>query len=312
MEKVLINCKEISLAFSRPNSLVDSYINSLTEIQIKVFLYLLRHSNEELPLISISKDLNISILKVQEALVFLKNKGIINNNSVKSTQKIDKASNTSSIYETVLKHQKPDPSFVVNRINNSDEISFLMKEAQNILGRPISNLDSATLIMIHDTDGLPIDVILMLIEYCNSIGKSSMKYIEKVAVTWGKEEIDTIEKAEEKIKKTQKETRAWNIVRNTLGLENRAPTLKESEICSTWINDLNLPLDLIKKAFDKCIDIKGKYIARYIDAILKDWLNKKINSVDSLISYNKKFNDVRKKNSSYNIEDYVNTMDVFA
>ena len=313
MQKTLIDCKKISLAFSVPNALVDSYINSLTELHLKVILYLLRHNNEEIPLNNISEDLNTSILKIKEALIFLRNKGIIKDNLVKSTPKIKKMDNKNSIYESVYKYQKPDSSFVVSRINSSDEIAFLMKEAQNILGRPISNLDSATLIMIHDTDGLPINVILMLMEYCTSIGKSNMRYIEKVAVAWGNEGIDTIEKAEKKIKKIQKENIAWNSVRNVLGLEKRSPTSKESELCNKWIHDLNLPLDLIKKAFDKCVNVKGKYIASYIDAILKDWINKKINDVNSLNDYNKKIYHKNKNGiSSYDIEDYLSTMDVFA
>ena len=311
MEEVLINCRSFNVAFSVPNVLVDSYISSLTEVQLKLILYVLRHSNEKISIVNISKDLKINVLKIKEALVFLKEKGILDYNTSKKIQNIEKSERKDSVYETVFKYKKPDLSFVVDRINNSKEISFLMKEAQNILGRPISNLDSAALIMLHDTDGLPVNVILMLMEYCSSIGKVNMKYIEKVAITWSNEGIDTIEKAEKKIKSSQNEAKAWDSVRRTLGLENRSPTSKESEICNKWINDLKISLDLIKMAFDRCIDIKGKYIVSYMDAILKDWLNKKITNVKDLDKFRKKLSN-KKGLSSYNIEDYVSTMDIFA
>ena len=190
-----------------------------------------------------------------------------------------------------------------------------MKESQSILGRPISNLDSAALIMFHDTDGLPVSVILMLLQYTVSIGKSNMRYIEKVASSWGKEGIDTIEKAENKIKNLQDREKSWITVRNLLQLGSRAPTNKENEYCFNWINNLKIPLDLIKQAYDKCIDMKGKYIVGYIDAILKDWVNKNIRNLEDLKKYNLKNNYSKGKEeskTSYNIDEYITYMDTFA
>lgn len=314
MESTFINCKDFNIAFSVPNVLVDAYINSLTQNQLKIILYVLRHGSEEISLIDISKDLNISNSEINEILTSLKEKNILNNScSTNNTRSKERAENKISIYETTLKHKKPEPSFVVNRINKSDEMAFLIKEAQFILGRPISNLDCAALIMFHDTDGLPVNVILMLLEYCVNIGKNNMKYIEKVASSWGSEGIDTIEKAEKKIKEIQNINKSWSSVRNILGLENRAPTAKESELCVKWIHELKLPLNLIKQAFDKCITIKGKYIASYIDAILKDWFSKGITSAEKLKTYSKiSLGKKRNNGSSYNIENYLLNMDTFA
>ena len=54
--------------------------------------------------------------------------------------------------------------------------------------------------MLHDTDGLPVGVIIMLMQYAVSVGKGNIKYIEKMAISWANEEIDTVEKAENKIR----------------------------------------------------------------------------------------------------------------
>lgn len=311
LETAFIDCGDFSTAFSVPNVLVDDHINSLTKNQLKLILYILRHRGERISLASIFEHLSIDVQEINETLALLKAQNILSSNcSIKNTCNKE-SNNKNSIYETTLKHKKPDPSFVVNRVNNSDEIAFLMKEAQFILGRPISNLDCAALIMFHDTDGLPVNVILMLLEYCVNIGKNSMRYIEKVASSWGSEEINTIEKAEMKIKETQNKNKAWNSVRSILGLENRAPTAKEGELCVKWINDLKLPLNLIKQAFDKCITVKGKYIASYIDAILENWLSKGITNTKELktkMSFNKK----QSNKPSYDIEEYLLKMDTFA
>ena len=309
LEENFINCKEYSEFFCVPNALVDSYITSLEPIQIKVFLYVLRFCGEKKSLCDIASDLNTNILEIKSSIEFLKNIGLL-----KSKIKLKKEDKVKpSIYETTFKYKKSDPEFVVNRISKSSEISFLVKEAQIILGRPVSNLDCAAIIMFHDTDGLPVNVILMLLQYTVSIGKNNMRYIEKVASSWGKEGIDTIEKAEKKIKDLQNKEKSWEKVRNLLELGNRAPTEKEKECCFNWINNLKISLDLIKEAYDKCINLKGRYIVKYIDAILKDWYNKKITSVERLKKYNFSCENLKKnKASSYNIEEYLTVMDTFA
>ena len=87
--------------------------------------------------------------------------------------------------------QKPDSLFVAKRAQEDSDIAFLLQEAQVILGKTISNGDSATLLMLHDTDGLPVDVILMLLQYASSIGKGNMRYIEKTGIRWSDEGIDS-------------------------------------------------------------------------------------------------------------------------
>ncbi len=103
----------------------------------------------------------------------------------------------------------------------SDEIRFLMEEAQQILGRLINNGESATLLMLHDDYGLPVDVIIMLIQYAVGIGKGNLRYIEKVAINWADEEIFTHEQAEAKLRLLDERLQAWHTVEQALSLERR-------------------------------------------------------------------------------------------
>ena len=183
-----------------------------------------------------------------------------------------------------------------------------------VLSRPISNSDAATLLMFHDIDGLPIDVILMLLQYAVSVGKCNMRYIEKVAMAWSEEEINTIEKAEEKIKCLEKSRISWHKVQKILGLDGRAPTQKEMEASNRWVNEWNFSEDLIKEAYDRCVDLKGKYILNYIDSILKRW---KSSGIITLEQANNERNNKSSKfktdiSPSYNIESYFEAMDTFA
>ena len=60
---------------------------------------------------------------------------------------------------TIAKAQKPDPIEVAQRISQDESFSALLTETEQILGRPLTHNDSSTLLMIHDQDGLPYEVI---------------------------------------------------------------------------------------------------------------------------------------------------------
>lgn len=203
---------------------------------------------------------------------------------------------------------KPDGSYIVERIKSSQEISFLMQEAQIILGRPISTGDSAVLLMLLDNEGLPIDVILMIMQYAVGIGKGNMRYIEAVGISWAKEEIDTIEKAEKKIKSLSETMKAWKNFEQIIG-GNRQPTAREEEAVYRWQKIWNFDMDMLKEAYEICINSNGKYVLKYIDSIISRWHKEGINNISQVhkerTNLKKNFKS-EKDNPSYSIDKYEN------
>ena len=92
---------------------------------------------------------------------------------------------------------KPTSDQIACRLMEEPALRLLYAEAQQKLGRTIGYDGQSTLLMIHDQYGLPVEVILMILEYAASQGKTSMAYIAKMGRDWGEREIDTLEKAEE-------------------------------------------------------------------------------------------------------------------
>lgn len=156
-------------------------------------------------------------------------------------------------------------------MKESTEIACLMQSAQEILGRLISGGDSATLLMIHDDFGLPSDVIIMLLQYAVSIGKSSMRYIEKVAINWADEEILTHEKAEEKLAQLSERQKAWRTVEQAVGISHRSPSAREEELCTAWVEQWKFTPDMIQEAYNRSVDSIGKFSASYMNKILERW-----------------------------------------
>ena len=205
--------------------------------------------------------------------------------------------------------QKPDSLFVAKRVQEDNDIAFLMQEAQVILGKTISNGDSATLLMLHDTDGLPVDVILMLLQYASSIGKGNMRYIEKTGIRWSDEGIDSLELAEQKIRQLDQTQKAWSVVQRILGLDRRSPTAKESQFADRWINEWHLAEDLIREAYERNVDAKGKFSLPYMNSILERWKKEGIETLEQARNEKKPFQEAssEEQEPSYDLEAYERT-----
>lgn len=316
-----INLGAWNSIFAVPCDVVDKHIKLAGAAQLKVLLFILRHAGEKISTIAIANALSMSEIDVKDSMQYWLETNIISKTSLANFDENFNVSGGNSSNNNVCvinkeinrlpcRTEKPDSAFVAKRIDESDEISFLMQEAQIILSRPISNSDSATLLMLHDTDGLPVDVILMLMQYAISIGKRSMKYIEKMAISWANEDIDTIEKAENKIRVLENYRKAWVSVEKIIGIEHRAPSLKEDETANRWVNIWKISDDLIKEAYDRCVNSKGKYILSYMDGIIKRWYSSGIKNLTQVVNSDKLKKSQKeqeqkiKEETSYDIDEY--------
>lgn len=320
-----INLGNWNSVFVVPSAIVDKHIKLVGAVQLKVLMWVLRHAGEDCEVEGIAKDLSMHPADVKDAMQYwIENDIIIFKDQVlrpaDSLEKLEDIHND-QVKETVvvnlekeevqkrarppIRHTKPNAEHVSKRMAESEEIKCLMHEAEVILARTLSQGDLSLLVMFHDDDGLPVDVILMLLQYSVSVGKNNMKYIERVAIDWGKNEIDTIEKAEARIRLLEAKQKAWNLVEKIVGLEHRKPTSDEEEITNRWVNEWGYKEELIKEAYERCVKAKGKYIARYMDKIIKSWHIQGIYTLEGAMNERKRQDYKKQKHTpSYDIDQY--------
>ncbi|MDR0739169.1 MAG: DnaD domain protein [Oscillospiraceae bacterium] len=301
----------LNSVFLVPASVVDEHIKIAGSAHLKVLLWLLRHANKNFTDQDIATSLSMCKSDVTDAINYWSKARVLlpfETNEAKVAKEPE-----SKKYKTRRKFspqtQILSPEFLAKRIQEDGKIDFLMQEAESIIGRTLSNIDSSILISIHDNDGLPVDVIVMLLRYAVSVGKQSMKYIEKLAISWAEEEIDTPQKADEKIRQLNETNRAWNILRRIIGVDKRSPTPREKEASSKWINSWHVREELIEEAYNRCVDAKGKYILGYMDTIIKSWQNKNIKTLKEAVDeklFSKKLKSGKKRIASYDINKYKN------
>lgn len=208
---------------------------------------------------------------------------------------------------TVAKPQKPDYVFTSQRLAVDEELKILVEEAQMALGKTLSNSDCSTLLMLKDTCGLPLDVILMLIQYCISIDKGNMRTVEKIGIAWADDGIYSVEAADNKIRLAKQLNKYFSIVSTAFGLQNvGSPTKKQLEYSQRWIGDWKFSPEMLREAYERCVDSKGTMKFSYIDGILKRWNGSNIKTPTELKQFESGSNKGTTKSSrkaSYDIDE---------
>lgn len=293
-----INLGAWGSVFAVPSALVDAHLKIASESQLKVLLYILRNGDNDNTTNSISKAISVHPDEVDNAVAFWIDRGLIVSNDgtllvkqeneiIDEDTKIDDTAQTpvSRQHKPRAKSrpQRPDHLFVARRLNKDSELAGLMEEAQLALSKPLSSGDTAMLVMLHDTDGLPCDVLALLINYCVSVGKGNMRYIERTGIDWAEEGILTVQLAEEKIEQLSRSSNAWSKVSKLFGIRNiGSPTKNQLELADCWINKWKFSDEMLREAYERCVNSKGEYNIRYINAILAKWFDKGFCTIDDL------------------------------
>lgn len=274
--------------FAVPTSVVDEHLKIASAYHLKVLLYLLKNNNITHTDETIANALGMHPDDVKDCLGFWVERKVISitDNEVApaksevmeetvsafSVPQPETEEETQSKRRPVSRPTRPEPGYVIKRMGSDPEFQALMDEAQLVFGRPISNSEAGTLVMLHDTDGLPVDVIIMLMQYCMEHNKGTMRYVEKIGIEWGLEGINTMALAEEKIRKITESYSNFNRVSTTFGLKNAgSPTKKQLEFANTWVSTWSFSDDMLRFAYEKCVDAKGAMNMSYINRILEKW-----------------------------------------
>lgn len=334
--------------FAVPCSVVDEYIKLAGAAQLKVLLWFLRHAGENFSDEDMAAALSMSPADARDSMQYWIATGIItidkesglitpsvNETSVpfgfKLTEKpaftakiepkaeilkaeikpveLPMEKKQSEPKKPLSRPQKPDSAHLAERMVADPSIAFLMQEADNILGRMTSNADKCTLLMLNEYYGLPVEVIIMLLQYLQDMGKTNMKYIEKVAETWGDNEITTVDRAEKEIMRMTNSRTAFRLIVQTLGLEEHSPTDRELKQAERWVNEWHFTADMIREAYERCVDAKGKYIPNYVESILERWHKAQITTLEQAKAERKpkraKFSS--ESEATYDLEAYENS-----
>lgn len=294
--------------FAVPGSVVDDHIKLTGGASLKVLLVFLRRGGNSTPG-EIAAFLNLPLADVLDAFNYWTHLGVLTllpeeedalpgaletrtvpktglvytiapNNSSHPQQAQPKKSETQPPAKKPGSERKRLTTGQINEMSRSDQnISYLLQEAQSVLGKPLSPVATDTITSLYSYYGMQPDLVLMLLQYCLSLGKDNMRYVEKVAAGWIESGIDTHEKAEREIMRAMERSTVSQKVRKLFGITDRVLIASEMEHIRVWTEELHCSMDLISLAYERTIEQKGKLSFPYITGILQSWSSKGITDI---------------------------------
>ncbi|WHH57266.1 DnaD domain protein [Petroclostridium sp. X23] len=283
-------------SFPVANIFIDKYLPSANATFVKVYLYGLRQcfqNNNQLANKDIAAALNILESDVVNAWRYWESVGVVKLNKqieghltefdidfIDLTS--EPQSNTNKVSHIEI-DSRPNytPEEISIYIEQDKNIRFLYQAAQAKLGKMLSSADIKTLYSFYDWLRLPVEVIIMLLEYCASLNKKSMRYIEKVAISWADQGIISMDKAEQYLMKVEHKNTILYDIKKQLGIVDRALTEAEEGYIVDWTDRMNLTVELIKLAYEITVLNTGKLTFPYMNSILQSWYERGIRTVEA-------------------------------
>lgn len=260
---------------SLPQAVADRFLGIATGGQIKVILCLFRFQDMPLTKAEMAKQCNITEEDVADAIEFWIKSGLI----IRRGANLTLSSVATEQPQTLPRYE---PENILEKKTEDINFSYLVDEVQRVLGKTVNHNDASVILAMYDHMGMSPDLILQIINYCTSIGKTNFRYIEKVAVDWYDRGIDSFEKAETLIRNLERKERAETAISTYFGISSRALSKKEKEFIDSWINGFGMSLEMIKNAYEICIDKKAKLSFSYINGIIADWYKKGFKRVSDI------------------------------
>lgn len=167
----------------------------------------------------------------------------------------------------------------IKSLSSKDDFSMILYAVGAYLGGNLSSQETSTIAYLYDTLHFPADLIDFLVEYCVTKGKKSMRYIEKVALSWADEGITTVAQAKEA---TTNYNEATYSVLNAFGITGRTAGKSEQDYISKWTNQFGFDIDIIIEACDRTLRATHQPSFEYADSILSKWQAANVKSSEDI------------------------------
>lgn len=280
------------------NIFIEKYMPKARGEFVKVYLLMLKYNTSNEPGVNgavLASSLNLLESDVMNALNYWNDQGVIR------LIPIDKMNNF-NIEFLPLDDFESNETHEINLLDalNNSETNDMLRDIEKILGRSLSNKEMETYLNWQNDFSFTSELILILIEYCVSKGKSDYRYIEKVALAWHDLGIKTIYEAQVHIKKNEDKWIKIRHILQYLGIKNTEIMKPQEELLNKWLFIYKFDLPLIEKACDICFQRLNRADFKYIDGILSKWFNDNLKTLQDVAIKDKQFKSNNKNKYAQN------------
>ncbi len=261
-----------------PNDFIDQHMKNADGEYVKIYLQILRlaGSNRPVDTDEIADMLDLTGKDVIRALKYWQKEGLLE--LTKDPVPEEKPKETAPAFPTPVPcKEELSAGEIEHRIKGTD-LGRAVYMAEAYFGSPLTPGDLNTFCYIAETLHFSTELLEYLIEYCAEHQKKSMRYLERVALTWFQNGIDTVKKAKDA---TSQYTKNIFSVKKAFGIANRNLGQAELQYIDDW-NELGFSPEIINEACSRTLLSTGQASFPYANKILTSWKNAGIRSVSDI------------------------------
>ncbi len=300
-----LNPTELTAMFAVPASVSEKHLKIATADQLRVLLWCLKNADKQYDIAAICESFKLDEYDAKDILDFWCTCGVLCSTATVTTAS-EPEKKPKAVRSAVV---KPGRDEVAKRGLEDANVAFILREAEQRLGHILRQNEASTLVWLHDDLGLKASIILMIIGYAVEEGRANIGFIERTAVDWVNDGVLDIQSAENRLVELRRKNTAWHLVEQAFGIPHRQPTKAELEAADLWVTQWGYGHEIIKEAYEVCVDTISEFKISYIKKIIAEWQKAGVKTLDDIAKLNAKRTEskTKEKNSASNeYSDFVN------
>ena len=287
------------------NTFIDHYMAGANGEYVKIYLYLLRclsSNTKDFSITAIAQHLGHTDLDVKRALQYWEARNLLRleydwNQQLSGICLMDPITHGYSHATPVAAPMMPPaamtvpaasappatmtvPTTSVSPTRAEDNVMkelFLLAEAY--AHRVLSPQEMETIDYWNARLHFSPELIEFLINHCSAEGHTSIRYMDKVALSWAEQGISTLEEAEASL---LTHSEAYHTVTRSFGITGRSLTPVELTYLDRWTKEYGFSKELLEEACNRSILRAPGSPFKYADRILSDWHAKGIRTKEEV------------------------------
>ena len=180
-------------------------------------------------------------------------------------------------------------SEIEREMGGDPAFASLVKEIGSVLGKILTAPDLNILMGMVRHLGLPPEVIYQLVCHLTKEhrarygeGKSpTMRGIEKIAYIWARDGVVTLDLAMAHIDQREKRQSELGRMKKVMDIRQDKLTPTQEKYMYAWL-EMGFDIEVIARAYDKTVVATGSLKWNYMHAILKQWHEKGLHTIDAV------------------------------
>ena len=276
----------------------DKYINRAKKSELKVLYYIFSH--EKTDVASICLALEETQESVSAALAYWRAAGVVEDDE----EEQDIPGEAPSLFDkekterqTAAKRQPASYTLAEITSSRAKDSTFgsLVSYLEKLTGRLYNAAEQGIILYLYDTLGINYEVIMGVAKYCVSMGKTSVRYIEKTVQNISEEGVTTYAELETYLGAKKKSADYEQKIKNIIGASDRAFSKSEKEHIEKWEKVYGASEELVSLAYEKTVSKINRPQISYMSKILESWYDKGLKTPEEVEEYFKNTSDRKKK-----------------